>query len=184
MKKSQDSSFPRVKERCSPSANVGSVGSHERRGPEMTREEIQEAFDRYVAAANSAGKTGDWKPWVECFTEDVHYVEHLYGTFEGRDALLTWITKTMSAFPFKYMQEFPWDWYTIDVEGGYVIGQVQNRFIDPGDGKLYQSPNWTRLMYAGDGLFSSEEDVYNPASFTPMVEGWLTAWQSHYPDQH
>lgn len=147
------------------------------------RKEIQEAFDRYVSAASEAGRTGDWRPWVGCFTPDVHYIEHLFGDFHGRDELLAWITKTMRTWPFTHMQIFPWDWYTIDVERGWVIGQVENRFIDPGDGKIYQAANWTRLVYAGDGLFSSEEDVYNPADFAPMTEAWLAAWAAHHPQQ-
>ena len=146
------------------------------------RAEIQEAFDRYVGAAAAAGRSGDWGPWVECFTEDVHYVEHLYGEFHGRRAVLDWITTTMSAWPFDQMQEFPWDWYTIDAEQGWVVGQVENRFVDPGDGEVYEAPNWTRLVYAGDGLFSSEEDVYNPSHFGPVVEGWLATWKAHHPE--
>jgi hypothetical protein len=148
-----------------------------------SRDEIQGAFDRFVSAAAEAGRTGDWRTWVECFTPDVRYVEHLYGEFEGRDAVLAWITETMSAWPFTHMREFPWDWYTIDPEQGWVVGQVENRFVDPGDGGVYESPNWTRLVYAGDGLFSSEEDVYNPSRFAPVVESWLAAWAAHHPDR-
>jgi hypothetical protein len=147
------------------------------------RAEIQAAFDLYVEAAAEAGRTGDWRPWVERFTPDVHYVEHLYGDFHGRQPLLEWITKTMSAWPFTHMQLFPWDWYTIDAEQGWVVGQVENRFVDPGDGNVYEAANWTRLLYAGDGLFSGEEDVYNPADFAPVVEQWLAAWSRHHPDE-
>lgn len=146
------------------------------------RAEIEDAFEAYQAAANEAGRTGDWRPWVERFTPDVHYIEHLYGEFHGREAVLAWITKTMSAWPFTEMQLFPWDWYTVDAEQGWIVGQVENRFIDPGDGQVYEGANWTRLVYAGDGLFSSEEDVYNPAHFGPMLEGWLAAYAAHHPD--
>jgi hypothetical protein len=146
------------------------------------QQEMAEAFARYSAAAEQAGRSGDWRPWVACFTPDVHYIEHLYGEFHGRDELLAWITRTMSAWPFTQMQVFPWDWYTIDAEQGWIVGQVENRFVDPGDGHTYQAPNWTRLVYAGDGLFASEEDVYNPATFAPVVEAWLAAWRAHHPD--
>lgn len=147
-----------------------------------TRDEIQAAFDRYRDAAATAARTGDWSPWVECFTPDAHYVEHLYGEFHGRDAILSWIEKTMTVFPFNRMNAFPWDWYTIDADNGWVVGQVANRFADPGDGETYESANWTRLVYAGDGQFSEEEDVYNPSRFAPMVEAWLSAWERHHPD--
>jgi hypothetical protein len=147
------------------------------------RAEIEEAFARFRAAADEAGATGDWRPWVERFTPDVRYVEHLYGEFHGRDEVLAWIDRTMNRWPFTHMQLFPWDWCTIDAEQGWVIGQVENRFVDPGDGKIYEGANWTRLVYAGDGLFSEEEDVYNPADFAPVVEAWLAAWATHHPDQ-
>jgi hypothetical protein len=53
---------------------------------------------------------------------------------------------------------------------------VENRFLDPGDGQIYEGANWTRLEYAGDGLFASEEDVYNPARDAPRVfKAWIEA---------
>ena len=148
-----------------------------------THEEIAAAFERYKAAAAEAGATGNWRPWVECFVPDVRYIEHYYGEFEGRETVYEWISSTMGKWPFTHMTEFPWDWATIDAEQGWVVGQLQNRFADPGDGKVYQEANWTRLVYAGDGLFASEEDVYNPAKMAPVVTDWLTAWKTHHPDE-
>jgi hypothetical protein len=145
------------------------------------RDEIEQAFQRYVAAAGEAGRTGDWGPWVECFTPDVHYIEHLYGDFHGRADVLAWITRTMTEWPFTQMQIFPWDWYTVDAEQGWVVGQVENRFVDPGDGKVYEAANITILHYAGEGRFSSEEDVYNPGNFAPMVKAWMEAKAAHTP---
>ena len=151
--------------------------------PAFPRVEMEEAFARYQAAANHAGATGDWGPCVECFAPDVHYVEHLYGEFRGREAVLEWITATMEPWPITHMQLFPWDWYTVDEEQGWIVGQVENRFVDPGDGQVYEGANWTRLVYAGDGLWASEEDVYNPAHFGEVVKAWLEAWRTHHPDE-
>ncbi len=89
----------------------------------------------------------------------------------------------MGRWPNTHMRVSPWDWYTIDVENGWVVGQVENRFVDPGDGKVYEAANWTRLVYSGDGLFSSEEDVYNPADFAPVIDAWLAAWAEHHPEE-
>jgi hypothetical protein len=149
----------------------------------FTREEIQSAFDHYREAAAEAGRTGNWVPFVECFTEDVRYVEHYYGEFQGRQAVLDWIVPEMTKWPFNKMQYYPWDWYSIDAEQGWVVGQVANIMVDPGDGQVYQAANWTRLIYADDGLFSEEEDVYNPADFAPMVVAWLEAWKAHHPEE-
>jgi hypothetical protein len=44
------------------------------------------------------------------------------------------------------------------------------------DGTPFQFPNWTRLVYAGSGLWESEEDIYNPARDSARVfKGWLAA---------
>ena len=94
-----------------------------------------------------------------------------------------WITETMAPFPVRHMTSFPWDWYTIDAEQGWIVGQVENRFSDPGDGKVYEGANWTRLVYAGDGLWASEEDVYNPARLGPVVAAWVEAWWAHHPGE-
>jgi hypothetical protein len=44
---------------------------------------------------------------------------------------------------------------------------------DPGDGSVHQAYNFTLLKYAGNGKWSYEEDIYNPASFASMVKGWV-----------
>ena len=68
------------------------------------------------------------------------------------------------------MKEFPHDWCVCDEERGWWICQIENRFRDPGDGEIYEAYNITVLKYAGDMQFSSEEDVYNPAAFAPVVK--------------
>lgn len=141
----------------------------------FTREEVESAFHRYQDAAAAAAVTGDWRPWAACFTEDATYHEHHFGRMSGRDQILSWITETMRAFPNNQMVAFPVDWYVIDEDRGWVICQVQNRMADPGDGTVHQAYNWTRLEYAGGGLFSHEEDMYNPAEFVEMINGWLAA---------
>ena len=43
---------------------------------------------------------------------------------------------------------------------------------DPGDGSHHEESNLTIMTYAGDGLFSREEDVYNPLRFMKMSVRW------------
>lgn len=144
-------------------------------------EEIQAAFDRFREAAAEAGRTGDWEGWIACFTEDVDYIEHHYGRLKGRAQVREWVVPAMTTFPVDHMVSFPWNWYLIDPERGWVVGEVDNVMSDPGDGRVYASANWTRLVYAGDGLFREEEDVYNPKEFADMVGAWLGAWKAHHP---
>ena len=79
----------------------------------------------------------------------------------------------MSPWPAREMTAFPIAWYTIDEDRGCVVAQVWNRMIDPGDGSLHQSYNFTLLKYAGNMKWSFEEDVYNPAHFAQMIKGWM-----------
>jgi ketosteroid isomerase-like protein len=142
---------------------------------QFTRDELEEAFAAYQQAAAVAGATGDWAGWADQFTDDATYVEHHYGRFEGREAIREWITETMGTFPGNLMPEFPIDWYVIDEDRGWIVCQVENRMADPGDGSIHQGANITILHYAGDGKWSYEEDVYNPAHFATMVRGWKDA---------
>jgi hypothetical protein len=139
------------------------------------RSEIEDAFRHFQEVAATAGATGDWNPWAELFTEDAEYVEHLYGSFHGREAIRKWITDTMATPPNDEMTSFPVEWYVIDEARGWVLCAVWNRMQDIGDGEVHQAINWTRLIYAGGGLWSSEEDIYNPAEFGTMMKRYLTA---------
>lgn len=138
-----------------------------------SREELEEAFANYQRVALAAGTSGDWNDWADLFTEDATYVEHLYGTMGGREAIRTWITTTMAQPVNCDMRYFPMEWYVIDEERGWVVCQVWNRMIDPGDGSLHQAYNFTLLKYAGGMKWSYEEDIYNPGHFKDMVVGWL-----------
>jgi hypothetical protein len=142
-----------------------------------TRGELSAAFEEYQRRAAEAGRTGEWGPWADLFTEDATYIEHHYGTFSGREEILRWITATMAEYPGNAMPEFPIEWSVIDEERGWVVCQVWNRMEDPGDGSIHQEYNITILKYAGDGRWSYEEDVYNPMRFGTMVAGWERAKQ-------
>ena len=123
-----------------------------------TRDEIEAAFTRFQAAAEESVANGDWTPWSECFTEDAQYYEHHYGRYEGRAAILDWISTTMAEPINRDMVAFPVDWYVIDEARGWVLCAIWNQMADPGDGK-----------------FDYEEDMYNPAEFAAMIKGWLAA---------
>lgn len=139
------------------------------------REEILEAFERYNRARDEASYTGDWSVWADCFSEDAYYVEHAYGELHGREAIRTWITGVMAPFP---RMTFPQDWWVVDEANGAIVFQCQNQFPPPfdADGRPFAFPTWSRLVYGGDGLWKSEEDVYNPARDAPrVIKAWIAA---------
>lgn len=137
-----------------------------------TRADLEEGFAGYQRMAANAAETGDWNAWADQFTEDATYIEHLFGTFRGREAIRRWITKTMTRFPGNAMPSFPVEWCVIDEERGWVVFEVWNPMADPGDGSVHRASNISIIHYAGNGQWSYEEDVYNPADFTTMIEGW------------
>ncbi len=140
----------------------------------FSREELEEALKIYNEAHRKASETGDWSIWASLFTEDSEYIEHAYGEFHGREEIEKWIKAVMAPFPH---MTFPQDWCCIDEENDAIIMCVQNTLRHPTDpGKKFSFPNWTRLVYAGNGKFSSEEDIYNPARDAEReVVAWLQA---------
>lgn len=146
-------------------------GSEAASGGPWSREELEREFAKY----RERGAAGDWNAWADQFTEDARYVEHEFGVFEGREAIREWITATMSGWPGNEMPAFPVEWYLIDEQRGWIVAKIWNRMNDPGDGSLHQEYNLTVLHYAGDGLWSYEEDVYNPAHFATMLGDYLAA---------
>ena len=45
----------------------------------FTKEELEEAFAKYVRTKDECTRTGNWNPFADLFTVDCYYVEHAYG---------------------------------------------------------------------------------------------------------
>ena len=123
--------------------------------------------------------TGDWSDFALNFTEDATYVEHAFGTFRGRDAIREWSVATMTSFPGSVMTGFPLAWQVVDEPTSRLICEVRNLMPDPGDGSHHEESNLTIMTYAGDGLFSGEEDIYNPLRFMRMSLRWARIAAAH-----
>jgi hypothetical protein len=77
------------------------------------------------------------------------------------------------------MTSFPIACHVVDAPTRRVICEVRNLMPDPGDGSPHEASNLTILTYAGDGLWSREEDVYNPMRFAQMSVAWAEVAASH-----
>ena len=92
---------------------------------QWTRAELEAAFAQYLSTVDRAIAAGDWGLFADMFTEDAVYIEHLFGTFHGREEIRTWIRKTMGSFPGSVMTGFPPSWSVIDEERGRIICELE-----------------------------------------------------------
>ena len=136
---------------------------------QFSAEEITEAYAAMHGRVQEYSSSGNWDDFALNFTEDAEYVEHAFGTFRGRDEIREWSVKTMTSFPGGIMTGFPLAWQVVDVPTSRLICEVRNLMPDPGDGSQLEESNLTIMTYAGDGLFSREEDIYNPVSYTHLT---------------
>jgi hypothetical protein len=135
--------------------------------PEFERAEVESAFQHFVAV----GDSGDWNAWADLHTEDGVWVEHHLGTQRGRDDIRRTILAVMGPVP---MMEFPVAWHMID--GNRVVAYIWQVFPDPERaGAEYRFGNITVLEYAGEGLWSFQEDVYNPREAERVLTAWTDA---------
>ena len=138
----------------------------------FSREELAAAFEKFEATVDRAAQTRDWDPWVDQYTSEVTYVEHAAGTMRGREQVRPWIWNTMETFPGSYMTSFPSLWTVIDEPTGRVLCELDNPMRDPGDGTIISATNISIITYAGDGLWSRQEDIYNPLRFVKATVKW------------
>ncbi len=144
-----------------------------------TEQEIAKAFAAYQATVADIAQSGDWARFADMFTPAASYEEHAYGAFSGREQIRAWVLETMTAFPGNTMCSFPIAWHVVDAPTNRVICEVRNVMPDPGDGSIHEASNLTILTYGGNGLWSREEDIYNPMRFAKMSVRWAKVAEEH-----
>lgn len=138
-----------------------------------TRTELDTAFRTWHSTvAEAAAGRRSWHDFVDLFTPDAEYHEQMVGTLRGRDAIWAWVEPTLARFPGSATVSLPTYWHVIDEVNGVIVAKLNNIMRDPGDGSEMGADNISILTYAGDGLFSSEEDVYDPAAFVNLIADW------------
>jgi ketosteroid isomerase-like protein len=142
----------------------------------FSRDELEQAFRTYWRT----GAVGeDWDAWADLFTEDCLYVEHMYGTMHGREAVRAWIVPIME----KYRELYTgYEWHAIDDESGRVFLYVQNRRDHPSGRGTIDFPGITILVYAGDGKWKSEEDFWSAKEREVAMREYEAACREFDPD--
>ena len=143
--------------------------------PRFPSDELRQAYEHFVAVSDDCAATGDYNAFADLFTEDCTYVEHVFGEMHGRHEVRNWIVPLMKSYPNDQMVRYTHDWVLFDEENGRVVFCARTHMADPGDGSEHSAMSWTRLDYAGGGLFRREEDIYNLTNFVTLIEGWHAA---------
>lgn len=131
------------------------------------RAEVEAAFQTTRARQDA----DDWDGYTDCFTEDAIYVEHHFGVFEGRERIRAWLVPVMAPL---VGWSYPTEWCVI--EGNRVVFLWKNRL--PGrrpDGSYYEFSGVTTMLYAGEGRFSYQEDIYNFDETRKVMKEWAEA---------
>ena len=135
--------------------------------PDPLLKDIESAFRHFV----DVGDRGDWNAWADLHSPDCVWFEHHLGTFRGREAIREAILRVMQPVP---MMEFPVAWHSIS--GNRVVYYPSQVLPDPtGGNTIYSFGCVTILEYAGDGLWSYQEDLYNPAEGQAVFKRWMEA---------
>lgn len=140
------------------------------------RDELEQAFRTYWRT----GAVGeDWDAWCDLFTLDCTYVEHWYGSMQGREAVRAWIKPVMEKFGEVYTA---YEWHVVDPERGRVVLYVQNRRDHPGGVGTIDFPGVTILDYAGNGRWSREEDYWSVRGREVAMAEYEQACRDQDPD--
>jgi hypothetical protein len=140
-------------------------------------EEVENAFQQYWRL----GAVGeDWDAWCDtCFTDDVTYIEHILGNKQGREAVRAWIKPTMAEYGEIYTA---YEWHMIEASGRVVV-YMQNRRDNPDpSAPPIDFPGITVLQYAGNGMFSLEEDFWSLVEAGRTLKQYTQACKEFDPD--
>jgi ketosteroid isomerase-like protein len=135
------------------------------------REEIEAAIEQYLELRRAA-ITGErpWSDLAEVFTDDIVFVDPVWGRHEGRDHVVQFLRDSMAGLD---DWDFPHLWQMID--GDKVVLGFTNRL--PGrrpDGGHWDVESVSVLDYAGDGRFLREADFFSESNLYAQLAqcGW------------
>jgi hypothetical protein len=117
----------------------------------------------------------DWAAWPDRLTQDVEYIEHVYGEMHGREAVRSWIVGLMAQ---RAEVHAVLDWYVI--AGRRLVLNMQNRYYNPDPAEPpFDFPGLSVLEYGGNGLFRYQEDYWSQrlaktayAAYAAAVDAW------------
>ena len=145
------------------------------------RREIEEVMVRYreLRRRIDLGEEENFGVLADFYTDDAVYVDAAWGRIEGKEEISAWLVESMVGLA---GWQFPIEF--IAIEGDDVV--VKWTQILPGarpDGRPWSQSAFSRLVYAGDGKFSYEEDTYNMVHVLEDIaaSGWTPTEPMNIP---
>jgi len=133
--------------------------------------EIRETHERFLELRGQIERgERPWSDLCQFFTDDAYYVDPAWGRYEGIETIRQFLDESMRGLE---GWEFPTQWTMVD--GNRLVSCWMNRL--PGqraDGSYYEAPGISIIHYAGNGRFSSSEDLLNMVHIHELIRdsGW------------
>ena len=141
------------------------------------REEIDEAFQHYWRLGGAGER---WSEFADLYTEDAVLIDRVIeGVKNGRQEIREYLDLVMNnEMPALYTV---YDWHTI--QGNCVSNGMVNRFDNPKPGgPPLDFFGVTIQVYAGDGLWSFQEDYYSWEGMQRVRSEYARLCEEHDPD--
>jgi len=149
------------------------------------REEVQATVDRYheLRRRIDDGEVEQaFGVLADFYTDDAVYVDASWGRIEGKAAIANWLVESMVGLgDWKFPVELT------AIEGNDVVVKwTQILPVTRPDGTPYTQSGYSRLIYAGNGKFSYEEDTYNMVHVLEdlAASGWQPTEPMNLPPEH
>lgn len=146
-------------------------------GKAFPKQEVEEAFQHYWRLGGAGER---WAEFADLYTTDAVLIDRVIeGVKRGRDEIRAYLERVM-------LNEMPalytiYDWHTI--EGNTVTNGMINRFDNPDpNGAPLDFHGVTVQIYAGDGLWSWQEDYYSWTGMQDVRSEYERLCKLHDPD--
>jgi len=141
------------------------------------QQEIEEAFQHYWRLGGAGER---WDEFAKLYTPDAVLIDRVIeGVKNGRGEIAAYLDRVMNhEMPALYTI---YDWHTI--EGNTLTNGMINRFDNPDpNGAPLDFFGVTIQIYAGDGLWSWQEDYYSWMGMTRVRSEYERLCKIHDPD--
>jgi hypothetical protein len=129
----------------------------------LSREATAAAFEKHLVARGNYA--GSWEALADLFAEDATYRDVFYGEMTGREAIRTFLRKSMEGIE---DWSFPVQW-TLVGEGRVVVHWLNRLPGKRPDGTFYEFPGVSCITYGTDARIIRQVDLYDGMAAIKVV---------------